>query len=81
MKNITLSMDEETLRRARDYATSHGTTLNQMVRDLLAAKITPAAEASPLEEGFRLADAAGADSRGWRWNREEVHDDRRKRSK
>lgn len=39
MKNVTLSMPEELLERARKYALEKGTTLNQMIRDLLAEEI------------------------------------------
>ena len=35
MPNITLAVDDETLKASRHYAARHGTTLNQLVRDLL----------------------------------------------
>ena len=73
MTNVTLSFDDETLRKARVYAASHGTTLNQIVRDLLQAKVAASSGESPLEASFRLADAAAANSEGWRWNRAEIH--------
>jgi len=75
MKNVTLSVDEDTLRQARQYAAAHGTTLNQMVRDLLKSTVAVPRGKSPLEEGFRLADDAVADSQGWRWNRAEIYDE------
>lgn len=34
--NITLSISEEMLRDARDYAEKHGTSVNQMVREHLS---------------------------------------------
>ncbi|MBA2432532.1 MAG: hypothetical protein H0V56_10525 [Chthoniobacterales bacterium] len=74
MRNVTLSVDDEILRQARAYAQRHGTTLNQMIRELLERTVTAPAGDSPLEESFRLAD--GADSRGWKWNRSEIYDSR-----
>lgn len=41
MKNITLSVPEDLLRKAREYASRNGTSVNQMVRDLLRHKIEP----------------------------------------
>ena len=35
MKNLTLSIPEELLEKAREYASQHGTSLNEMIRNLL----------------------------------------------
>ena len=35
MKNVTLSMPEDWLEQAREFARKQGATLNQMIRDLL----------------------------------------------
>lgn len=42
MKNITLSIPFELLKKSREYAKKHGTTLNEMVRDLLRKTINNA---------------------------------------
>jgi len=42
MKNITLSIPFELLKKSREYARKHGTTLNEMVRDLLRKTISSA---------------------------------------
>jgi hypothetical protein len=39
MPNITLAMDEELLKSARSFARSEGTTLNALVRKLVAEAI------------------------------------------
>ncbi|MDH5382798.1 MAG: type II toxin-antitoxin system HicB family antitoxin [Cyclobacteriaceae bacterium] len=44
MKNITLSIPEDILRRSREYAKKHGVSLNQMVRNLLSQTITGSEE-------------------------------------
>jgi len=40
MKNVTLSIPEDVLRRSREYARKHGTTLNDLVRNLLRKTIS-----------------------------------------
>lgn len=72
--NVTLSLDDRLLDRARRLAAKRGLSLNQMIRDFLV-EIT--GEPSP-EDLVAELDAAWAegrgDSRGWRFNREELHD-------
>lgn len=74
MKNITLALDEETHRAGREYARHHHTSLNALIRKLLRQTIAQDSKTSGLEEFLRLAEAAKADSKGWKWNREEIHD-------
>ena len=72
--NVTLSLDDKLLERARRLAARRGISLNQMIRDYLA-EVT--GEPSPEELAAELdalwAEGSG-DSRGWRFNREELHD-------
>lgn len=72
MKNITLAIDEETLAVGRAYAERHGTTLNALVRDLLARTVHTDRKATAAEM-FRLMDDAPGRSRGKRWTRDEIH--------
>ena len=72
--NITLSIDDEVVRRARQQAEVLGTSVNQLVRDYLeqlAAKRYPVADA---EEFTRLSRLSHGNSRGWKFNREEIHE-------
>ena len=39
MKKVTVSLDEELIQRSRDYAEQQGTTLNQLISDLLARTV------------------------------------------
>lgn len=72
MKNITLAIDEETLEAGREYARRHRTTLNTLVRELLRKTVLSDRKAA-VTEMFRLMDAHPGDSRGKRWNREDLH--------
>ena len=67
MKNITLALDEETLRAGRDYARRHQTTLSDLVH-----KTAVADRHTALAEMFRLMDAHTGHSRGKTWRREEL---------
>jgi hypothetical protein len=72
VKNITLALDEETLAAGRAYAQRHRTTLNALVRDLLARTVHTDRQATAAEM-FRLMDDAPGRSRGKRWTRDELH--------
>lgn len=74
--NVTLSIDDEVVVRARRRAEALGTSLNQLVREYLeqlAGTSDPARDAAEFE---RLSKAAKGDSRKWRFNREELHERR-----
>lgn len=75
MKNITLAIDEETLIAGRAYAERHHTTLNALVRDLLARTVHVDRTAA-VEEMFRLMDRAPGHSGGARWTRDELYERR-----
>lgn len=72
MKNITLAIDDETLEAGRNYANRHQTTLNSLVRELLARTVLADREALAIEM-FRLMDAHPGNSEGKRWTREELY--------
>ena len=73
MKNVTISMDDELLRRSREYAARQGTTLNSLIRGLLDQRV---AEESVdwIDELFDLADESAGDSKGWQFNRDELYE-------
>ena len=72
MKNITFALDEKTLEAGRTYAELHQTTLNALVRDLLARVVLPDRQAS-VAEMFRLMDAYSGHSGGRSGTREEIY--------
>jgi len=72
--NFTLSADEEVIRKARRRAEAIGTSVNQLVREYLeqfAGETDPAADAAEWE---RLSLSSHGNSRGWRFNRDELHE-------
>ena len=72
--NVTLSIDDDTLARARDLASRRGTSLNQLIRDYLDEL---ASDLSPEEMLGELADlwaTSSGDSGGRGWTREELHE-------
>ena len=74
--NVTLSIDEEVIRRARSRAEALGTSVNQLIRDYLeqlAGKTDPSQHAAEFE---RLSRLAQGNSGGWKFNRDELHERR-----
>jgi hypothetical protein len=57
MKNITLALDEETIKAGRAYARRHNMTLNSLVRKLLRQTVTRNA-GDWIDECFQLMDKA-----------------------
>ena len=73
--NLTLSVDDEVILilKARRHEEALGTSVNQLVRaypEHLAGKTDPNADAIEFE---RLSRLAQGDSRGWKFNREDLH--------
>ena len=72
--NLTLSVDEQIVERARTTAAAMGLSLNQAVRDYLnelAGQSSPEADIVQVEQ---LSLVAGGNRRGWRFNRGELHE-------
>ena len=72
VKNVTLSMPEDLIQRGRSYAKKHGTTLNEMIRDLLRKKVLNDSEDS-LSRIIALAEEMEPEEE-CEWNRNEAHD-------
>ena len=72
MKNITLSIDEETLKAGCEYARKHNLSFSAFVRKLLEQNVYKPT-VMWAEELFSAMDKAQADSGGRSWSREELH--------
>ena len=72
--NITLSVDESTVRAARRAAGAMGKSLNQLVREYLEQLAGRRDPESIIRELHRLREEGRGDSRGWRFNRDELYD-------
>lgn len=71
---MTLSIDDETLSRARDLAARRGTSLNQMIRDYLEEVTSDLSSDEILRELHAQWEKSSGDSGGKRWTREELHE-------
>lgn len=69
--NITLSIDEQLVSRARKKAESLGKSLNQMIRDYLQTVVGSDDPERSIDEFKRLSGQGN--SRGWRFDRNEIH--------
>jgi hypothetical protein len=70
--NVTLSIEDEVMRRARRRAEVLGTSVNQLVLEYLEQL---AGESDTNAVQFeRLSKLAQGDSRGWKFNRDELHE-------
>lgn len=70
--NLTLSIDEQTISRARKKAAALGKSLNQLIRDYLQS-LASGDDAERSIEEFRRLSGQG-NSRGWRFDRDEIHE-------
>ena len=73
--NITLSADQETIAKSRQYAKKHGASLNSLIRDYLK-KISGEGDRKENSQEFaRLAETmAGCSEPGFKFDRNEIHD-------
>lgn len=74
MANVTLSLDDALLRRARVKAVNENTSVNAVIRDFLARWVDEEGERAAAVQRLRAAfDAAEYRSGGGTWTREELH--------
>lgn len=72
--NLTLTVDEEILRRARIRAMQQGTSVNALVRDYITRLAGDSAAAEGVAEFLKIGRAAHAESGGRAWTRDDLHD-------
>ena len=72
LMNVTLSIDEQTVARARKKAEALGKSLNQLIRDYLQRLAGGDDPERSIEEFERLS--GHGNSRGWKFNRGEIHE-------
>ena len=70
--NVTLSIDEQVVARARKKAKALGKSLNELIRDYLQ-KLAGGDHPERSIEEFEHLSGRGH-SRGWRFNRDEIHE-------
>ena len=75
MSNLTISIDDEVLRRARIRALEQGTSVNAVLRDLLEVYAGVRSEqTAAASELIALSGASRARRGGRQWTREELHE-------
>jgi len=72
MKNITLALDEETIKAGREYAKRHNLTLNSLVRKLLRQTVSKGSS-DWIDEAFALMDKAVVAPRNASWKRKDLY--------
>ena len=72
--NLTLSVDEQVVERARTTAAAMGMSLNQAVRSYLAELAGQSSPAADIAEIEQLSLVARGKRRGWRFDRAELYD-------
>lgn len=73
--NITLSADESLIKKARDYAGKHKTSLNNMIRDYLKRLVNEGDAVEAAREFEQIALAEGGESPGgYTFRRDEIYD-------
>ena len=70
--NITLSIDEKTVAEARKVAAAMGKSLNQLIREDLERLTKKQSRDQDLEELMSLGGRGN--SRGWKFERDELHE-------
>jgi len=74
--NVTLSIADEVINRARRKAEAMGTRMNQFVPEYLEQLAGNTAPAEIAGEFERLSRLSRGHRRGWKFNREELHERR-----
>ena len=72
--NITLAIDDDLVKAARDVAGAMGKSLNQVVREYLEHLTDRDRVERDMEELERLSRESGGHSGGRRWSREDIHE-------
>lgn len=72
--DITLSVDDEVVREAQRRADVLGTSIDQLLREYLEQFAGKHDRRADAEELRRLSLLANGDSRGWKFNRDEIHE-------
>ena len=74
--NLTLSVDDEVVQQARRRAEAMGKSVNQLVREYLERLAGKPDREALVAELRQLTRKSTGNSRGWKFNREELHERR-----
>lgn len=74
--NLTLSIDDEIIEGARRRAKALGKSVNQLVREYLKQLAGNTDREGLLQEFREMSKHPMGDSKGWKFNRDEIHERR-----
>jgi biopolymer transport protein ExbB/TolQ len=74
--NITLSIDEQTVKRAREKLRAAGKSVNEEIRQHLRHVAGEDDESLERDLEFLRNTAGLGNSSGWKWNREDAYEER-----
>lgn len=74
--NVTLSVPEDVVERAREVARQQGTSLNSLVRSYLEELAGKRDGAELAEQFATMWNERSGHSGGWRFNRDELYEER-----
>jgi hypothetical protein len=74
--NLTISVDDELLERAREMARARGISLQELLREQLRTLAGERSGAEVADELLRLMQEHGGRSAGTSWRREDAYSDR-----
>ena len=72
--NITLAVDSHLVERARKAASAMGMSLNEAVREYLKQLAGGDSAEEEIAELRAISGGSASRSRGWRFDRDELHD-------
>ncbi len=73
---ITFSVDDKVISKARRRAEVLGTSVNQLVREYLEQLAGRSDRKKDAEEFVRLSRLSSGNPKGWKYNRDEAHERR-----
>lgn len=71
--NLTLSIDERLVDDARKVAAAMGKSVNQLIREYLEQLTSTSTVEEDLAELRRLSKQSKGNSKGWKFDRDEIH--------
>lgn len=74
MANVTLTIDDQRLAKARRTSTAIGKSLNQLIRGYLESLPEPQSTHALNDQFIRLSQEAKGNSAMWEFNRDEIHE-------
>ncbi|MCK6526306.1 DUF6364 family protein [Myxococcota bacterium] len=74
--NLTIALDDDLVRRARSIAEAQGVSLNGLIRRYLESLAGPPTPEETVAELRRMWAESAGDSGGWKFNRDEIYEER-----